>query len=146
TDSGTPLHACTSGPQIAMPGRAGARSLACALADFDIQALDLLVECGEGDPKLLGGFGLVPVAALQLFNDDAPLDNLENIEQRGIWIVLEQRVLKAAPRDVPGEQVGADQWRVGEDHSALYGVFELAHIAGPVVIDERAQRVRGELA
>lgn len=38
--------------------------VAGAFADFDVEALDLLVECGERDLEELGGLGLVPVTAL----------------------------------------------------------------------------------
>ena len=38
--------------------------LATLFADFDVEALDLLVEGGEGNAELFGGVGLVPVAAL----------------------------------------------------------------------------------
>ena len=40
------------------------RLLSAFFADFDVEALDLLVEGGERDAELLGGVGLVPVAAL----------------------------------------------------------------------------------
>ena len=77
-------------------------------ADFDVEALDLLVEGGERDAELLGGVGLVPVAALELFDDDAALDDFEDVEERGVGIVLEEGVLEAAAGDVAGEQIGAD--------------------------------------
>src|SRR5580658_4628027 len=77
-------------------------------ADLDIQPLDFLVQRRERDAELFGGVGLVPVAALEFLDDDAALDDFENIEERGVGIVLEERILKAAARDVAGEQVGAD--------------------------------------
>ena len=51
-----------------------------ALLDLDGKALDLLVQCGERDAELLRRVGLVPLAALQLVNDDAPLDIFQNVE------------------------------------------------------------------
>jgi hypothetical protein len=54
------------------------------LLDLDIQALDFLVEGGERDAELLGSVGLVPVAALQLVDDDAALDVFEDVEERGV--------------------------------------------------------------
>jgi len=75
---------------------------------FDVQPLDLLIQGGKRDVELLGRIGLVPVAALQFLNDDAPLDVFENVEQRSIGIVLEQRVLEAASGDVARQQIRPD--------------------------------------
>jgi hypothetical protein len=77
---------------------------AALFADLDVEALDLLVERGERDAELLGGVGLVPVAALELLDDDAALDVFEDVEERGVGVVLEQRVLEAAAGDVAGQQ------------------------------------------
>ena len=52
------------------------------------------------------------------------------------------------PRSWPGRQVG----RVmavrsgGEDNAALDGVFQLADVAGPLVVHQQAERFGGELA
>jgi len=43
-----------------------------------------------------------------------------------------------------GEQVGADGAAGGEDDAALDDVFELAHVAGPLVVDEGAHGFRSE--
>src|ERR1700749_3383073 len=56
------------------------------LAYLDVQPLDLLIQGGERDAELLGGFGLVPVGAFELVDDDAALDVLENVEERRIRI------------------------------------------------------------
>jgi hypothetical protein len=45
-----------------------------ALPDFDIKPLDLLIQCRQRDPELFRGVGLVPVAALQLFNNKYRVD------------------------------------------------------------------------
>ena len=58
--------------------RGGPPLFAAALADFDVQALDLLVEGRERNAELLGGVGLVPVATLQLLDDDAAFDVFED--------------------------------------------------------------------
>jgi hypothetical protein len=42
--------------------------------------------------------GLVPVAALQRSRDDAALDVFEDVEERGIGGVFEQRVLSSCGR------------------------------------------------
>src|ERR1700739_1474951 len=81
---------------------------AAAFADFYVQALDLLVQRRERDVELLGGVSLVPVAALQFFYDDAALDVFEDVEEGGIGIVFEERVLEAAASDVAGQEFGTD--------------------------------------
>ena len=58
--------------------------LSALLADLYIQALDLLVEGRERNVKLLGGVGLIPVATLQLLDDDAALDVFESTTPRSI--------------------------------------------------------------
>src|SRR5580692_5000654 len=59
-------------------------SVTAFFADFYVQALDLLVERAERDVELLGGVGLVPVAAFEFLNDDAALDVFEDVEERGV--------------------------------------------------------------
>jgi len=51
-----------------------------ALANFHVQALDLLIESGKRNVELFCRVRLIPVAALQLFYDDAALDIFKNIE------------------------------------------------------------------
>ena len=58
--------------------------------------------------ELLGGVGLVAVAALEFLDDDAALDVFEDVEEGGVGVVFEQGVLEAAAGDVAGEQVRAD--------------------------------------
>ena len=58
--------------------------------------------------ELLGRVGLIPVAALELLDNDAALDVLKDVEQRGVRIMLEERVLEAASRDVSRQQFRAD--------------------------------------
>ena len=95
----------THGPGApSLPGNE-VRLVADALANFDVEALDLLVERGERDAELLGGVRLIPVAALEFFDDDAALDVFENVEERGVGVVLEKRILKAAAVDVAREQL-----------------------------------------
>jgi hypothetical protein len=64
--------------------------VAGAFADFDAEAFDFLVERGEGDAELLGGFGLVAVAAFELVDDDAALDVFHDVEEGGVGAVLEE--------------------------------------------------------
>jgi hypothetical protein len=55
--------------------------LSAALADLDVEALDLLVEGGQRDVELLCGVGLIPIAALEFLDDDAALDVFEDVEE-----------------------------------------------------------------
>ena len=85
--------------------------VAGALFDFDVEALDLLVEGGEGDFEVLGCFGLVPVAALEPVRDDAALDLFHQVEERGVGLVVEQAGGVGAAGQLRGEQVGRDGLR-----------------------------------
>jgi hypothetical protein len=60
--------------------------------------------------------------------------------------VLEQTPGIAAAGEVAGEQVGGDDGPGGEHHAALDHVFQLADVAGPVVIEQRAHGVGRERA
>src|SRR5271165_447078 len=88
--------------------------LSALFAYLDVEALDFLVERGEWDAELLGGVGLVPVAALQFFDDDAALDIFEDVEERGVGVVFEKGILEAAAGDVAGQQIGADDGAAGK--------------------------------
>ena len=60
---------------------------AAFFADFYVEALDLLVQGRQGDAELLGCVSLVPVAALELLDDDALLNDLKNVKEGSIGIV-----------------------------------------------------------
>jgi len=77
---------------------------------LNIQALDFLIQGAERDVELLGGVSLVAVAALQFLCDDAALDIFENVEEGGVGVVFQQRILEAAAGDVAGEQACIDDW------------------------------------
>ena len=138
---------------------------AAAAADINSEPLDFLVERGKGNKKTLGGFGLVPAGALQHINDDAALDFVHDLEQR--WL----RIIRGSPRtrfagkrrqkfrelqphaandflaaNAFREQVRVNALLGGEDHRALDDVFQLAHVAGPVVIHHQLQGRWRELA
>lgn len=51
------------------------------LADVYIQALDLLVECREGNAQRLGRSCLAPIRCLQLFDNRAALEIRDNLKQ-----------------------------------------------------------------
>ena len=96
--------------------------------------------------ELFCGVGLVPVAAFEFLDDDAALDVFEDVEEAGVGVVFEQSVLEGAAGDVAGEQASADERGGGENYAALDDVFELADVAGPLVVDESAHGVWGEFA
>src|SRR5450631_309318 len=96
--------------------------------------------------ELLRGIRLVPVTALELFNDDAALDIFENVEQAGIGVVFEERVLEGASSDVAWQETAADDGCAGKYAPALDDVLEFADIAWPIVIDQGAHGIRSELA
>src|ERR1700733_14520975 len=50
------------------------------LLDLDREPLDLLVQRGKRNAELLCRVRLVPLAALQFVNDDAPLNIFQNVE------------------------------------------------------------------
>lgn len=59
--------------------RAKLRRPALAL-DVDVEPFDLLVERGERDVELFGGFGLAPVGGFEGFDDFAPLEIGHDLE------------------------------------------------------------------
>ena len=73
---GGEAEALAGGSSSKAPRRGGV-----AAAGFDAEALDFLIERGERDLEALGGFGLVPVGALEHVYDDAALDFFENREE-----------------------------------------------------------------
>src|SRR5208337_537222 len=78
-------------------------SLPPLLLDLDAQALDLLVQGGQRNAELLGGFGLVPAAFFQHVGDDAPLAVFHDLKQRRIRTMVHERELGAAPHHVVGQ-------------------------------------------
>src|SRR5579863_2923283 len=115
-------------------------------ADFNVQALDFLVQSGKRNAELFGRFGLIPVTALKLLDNDASLDDFENVKERGVRVVLEERVLEAAASNVAGKELGADDRSRREHNAALDGIFKLADIARPIVIHQRTHGVTRKLA
>src|SRR6267154_1945427 len=136
-----------------------------AAADVDAQALDFLIERGERDHKTLGGLGLVPSGALKHIDDDAALDFVHDLEERRVGVVRagagarlpgqrRKKFGKLQPdaahnflaADVLREQIDVDALLRGKNYGALDNVFELAHIAGPVVIHKQLQRRGSKVA
>ena len=118
--------------------------VAAALLHFDVEALDLLVERGEGDAEVLGGLGLVPVAAFQAIGDDAPLDLLHQVEEGSVRLVFEQRRGVCAAGKLRRQQVRRDGARGGEHDAALHRILKLTDVARPLVVHQDTQRLGGE--
>src|SRR5216683_1446725 len=138
---------------------------AAAAAHVDAKALDFLIECGERDHEALGGFGLVPSGALEHVDDDAALDLVHDLKER------RQRVISAGARarlagqrrkkfgklqadatddflaaNILGEQVDVDAFLRGQHYRAFDNIFELADVAGPIVIHQEFQCGGSEVA
>ena len=79
-----------------------------SLLDLDVESLDLLVEGGEGDSEVFGGFGLVPVAALEAVGDDAALDLFHEVEEAGVGFVFEQAGGVGVAGELRGEKLRRD--------------------------------------
>src|SRR5258708_6515114 len=145
--------------------RGGQRFIASATAaDINSEPLDFLVEGRKRNEKTLGGFGLIPAGALQHIHDDAALDFVHDLEQGRLRMVRggtrtgfagkrrqKFRELQAhAANNFLAANAFRKQVRVntllrGQDDRALDDVFQLAHIAGPVVIHHELHRRLREL-
>ena len=87
-------------------GQSGAQGLiARTLFDFDIEAFNLLIEGGEGNLEVLGRFGLIPVAAFEAVGDDATLDLFHEVEEAGVWLMIEQAGRVGAASELGGKQI-----------------------------------------
>src|SRR5713101_6884303 len=135
-----------------------------AAADIDAEALDFLVERGERDHEALGGFGLVPVGALEHVDDDAALDFVHDLEERRLTAVgggaragfgrqrQEFRKLQAHAADdflaADGlrEQVDVDALLRGKNDGTLHDIFEFADVAGPIVVHQELHSRGSEMA
>src|ERR1700749_5064292 len=75
------------------------------LAYFDIQPLDLLIQSRQRNTELFGSLSLVPVATLQLVDDDAPFNVLEDVEEGRICIMLQQGSGVETARQLAGKHL-----------------------------------------
>src|SRR5712692_5225587 len=151
------------GPLLAAGGDEG--FVATAAADVDAEALDFLVERGERDHEALGGFGLVPIGALEHIDNDAALDFVHDLEERRLAAVgsgaraglagqgrQEFRKLQAyAADDFLGadalrEQVDGDALLRGKNDGALDDIFEFADVARPIVVHQELEGRGSEMA
>src|SRR5713226_1987837 len=136
-----------------------------AAADINAEALDFLVEGGERDHEALRGFGLVPVGALEHVDDDAALDFVHDLEERRLAAIgggararlarqrrQEFRKLQAHAADdflaADGlrEQLDVDALLRGKNDGALHDIFELADVAGPIVVHQELEGRGSEMA
>src|ERR1700720_656890 len=60
---------------------------AAAAAHVDTEALDFLIERGQRDHEAFCGFGLIPAGALEHVDDDAALDFVHDLEERGLRMI-----------------------------------------------------------
>ena len=88
--------------------------------------LDFAVERGPADAEQFGRFGDVVAGAVEGFGDEAffPFVDAERFE------------FAAAAGVAEGQVVGADRVVVGQDDGAIEHVAKLAHVAGPVVVEQ----------
>jgi hypothetical protein len=82
--------------------------VAVSLLDLYVEAFDLLVEGGERDTEVFGGFGLIPVAALEPVSYDASLDLFHQVEERGVGFVFEQAGGVGVAGELRGEKLRRD--------------------------------------
>src|SRR5258707_11225029 len=154
-----------SGERLFADGGGEGLVSAAAAAHVDAKALDVLIERGERDHEALGGFGLVPGGALEHVDDDAALDLVHDLKER------RQRVISAGARtrlagqrrkkfgklqtdaaddflaaNIFGEQVDVDAFLGGQNDRAFDNIFELADVAGPVIIHQKFQCGGSEVA
>ena len=83
-----------------------ARLISCTFFNFDIEALDLLVQRGERNLEVLRGLGLVPVTALETIGDDAPLNLFHQIEEGGVRLMVQQAGRVGASGQLRRQQIG----------------------------------------
>src|SRR6266851_927793 len=137
---------------------------AAATANVNAQSLDFLVQRGKRDQKTLCGFGLVPGGAFQHVNDDAALDFVHDLEQRGLRMVCsnsrarltgkQRQEFRELQPDAANDFLAANALREqvhvhallgGENDGALDDVFQFPHVAAPLVIHQKFHRRRREL-
>src|SRR4051794_37719382 len=82
----------------------GLGGLAALLLDLNVQPLDLLVQRGERDAEFLRRLSLVPVAFLQLADDDPALALFHDVKERSIRTGIDQLRHRRATGDVVRQQ------------------------------------------
>src|SRR6266849_4304053 len=135
-----------------------------AAADIYAEALDFLIQRGKRNHEALGGFGLVPAGAFQHVNNDTPLDLVHDLKEGRLRVIggrartgftrerrekLRELQAHAANYFLAAntfrQQVHVHALLRGEDNGAFDNVFQLAHIAGPVVVHQELESARREL-
>src|SRR5258706_4194942 len=99
--------------------------------------LDPRVELGSREAEQLGGARLVVPCLRERLDDERPLDRVDVHAaggQRGVRLAGCRRLARRAD----GQVLAADVAAVGEDDCALDRVAQLAHVAGPRIVDEVA--------
>src|SRR6185295_842868 len=100
--------------------------------------LDARVELGSREAQQLGGARLVVPRLRQRLDDERPLDRVEvhaaGRQRRGARLAARRRLARCGD----GQVLAADVAAVGEDDGALDRVAQLAHVAGPGIVEEVA--------
>src|SRR5262249_5878741 len=125
--------------------RRARRSPRRLLDDLDAELLDAVPQRALRDAEQLGGLDLDALGLLQRIEDEAALDALELLVERGRDARGVEPLLALAEQ--VARQVGdVDRRRLGDDDRALDAVLQLADVARPVVLAHRLDRRRAEAA
>src|SRR5271154_5782396 len=138
---------------------------AATAAYVNPQALDFLIQRGERDHKTLGGFRLIPAGALEHVHNDAALDLVHDLKERGLRMIgagtgarfarqrwKKFRELKTDTADdflaanAFRKQIDVDTFLRGKYDGALDDIFQLANVAGPIVVHQEFHCTRRKLA
>src|SRR6266849_7608877 len=133
-------------------------------ADIDSQALDFLIQRGKRDHEAFGGFGLVPAGAFEHVNNDATLDLVHDLKEGRLRMIgggartgftrKRREKFRELQAHAANNFLGANTFRQqvhvhallrGEDNGAFDNVFQLAHVAGPVVVHQELESGGREL-
>src|SRR6266404_4067267 len=131
---------------------------ATTAANVNAKTLNLLIERRERNHETLGSFRLVPSSTFEHVDNDAALDLVHDLEERRIWMIgsgartrlagqrrKEFGELQADAADdffaanIFRKQIDVDALLRRQNDGALDHVFELSHIARPIVIHQELQ-------
>src|SRR5277367_5350047 len=134
---------------------------AATAAYVNPQPLDFLIQRGERDHKTLGGFRLIPAGTLEHVHNDAALDLVHDLKERGLRMIgagtgarlarqrwKKFRELQADASDyflaanAFGKQIHVDAFLGGKYDGALDYIFQLANVPGPIVVHQEFHRAR----
>src|ERR1700752_2600680 len=143
TTSPSPRPATAAASTALSPGSGTALGSALALGRIDVVGLELAVEVAALDAQALGGTGHVPVVGAQLGQDERALEVVARVLERAVVRLGRGRSRFLRP-ERRRQGLGRDHVARRHDDQALHHVAQLAHVAGPVVGQEVAERLVGE--